>query len=128
MAFAWSGDIQGLAADNPDLALDRAQGRRDAVLRQHDDPEDLRPAGPGDGLDQLRATIPAHSAQIVAAAPYISAVKGAGEELAKIAPDLAKSSLVNPPDDLRARLHVFRALSDAEDTEFNQIFQDAIGA
>ena len=52
----------------------------------------------------------------------------AGEQLAKIAPDLAKSSLVNPPDDLRARLHVFRALSDAEDTEFNKIFQDAIGA
>ncbi len=55
-------------------------------------------------------------------------MKGAGDELAKIAPDLAKSSLVNPPDDLRARLHVFRALSDAEDTEFNKIFQDAIGA
>jgi spermidine/putrescine transport system substrate-binding protein len=71
---------------------------------------------------------PAHSAQIVAAAPYLSAVKGAGEELAKIAPDLAKSSLVNPPDDLRARLHVFRALEDAEDQEFNRAFQDAIGA
>ena len=71
---------------------------------------------------------PKHSAQIVAGAPYLSAVKGAGAELAKIAPDLASSSLVNPPDELRARLHVFKALSDAEDTEFNRIFQDAIGA
>ena len=56
------------------------------------------------------------------------AVKGAGEELAKIAPDLAKSPLVNPPDDLRARLRVFRGLTDAEDQEFNRVFQDAIGA
>ena len=71
---------------------------------------------------------PKHSAQIVAGAPYLSAAKGTGAELAKIAPELASSQLVNPPDELRARLHVFRALSDAEDTDFNRIFQDAIGA
>jgi spermidine/putrescine transport system substrate-binding protein len=71
---------------------------------------------------------PAHSAQIIVEAPYISPVKGAGEELAKLAPELAKSPLVNPPDDLRARLRVFKSLSDAEDTDFNRMFQDAIGA
>ncbi len=53
---------------------------------------------------------------------------GAGEALAKIDPDLAKSELVNPPAELRARLHVFKALDDAEETQFNQLFQDAIGA
>jgi hypothetical protein len=36
--------------------------------------------------------------------------------------------MVNPPDELRARLHVFRALDDAEDQEFSRAFQDAIGA
>jgi spermidine/putrescine transport system substrate-binding protein len=71
---------------------------------------------------------PVNSARIVAEAPYLSAVKGAGAELAKIAPDLASSPLVNPPDELRGRLHVFRGLSDAEDVEFSRIFQDAIGA
>ena len=71
---------------------------------------------------------PAHSAQIVAGAPYISAVEGAGDELAKIAPELANSPLVNPPAELRARLHVFKALGDAEDQEFYRLFQDAIGA
>ena len=79
------------------------------------------------GVDELRlragALGPDHGR-----APYISAVKGTGEELAKIAPDLASSPLVNPPEELRARLHVFKALTDAEDTEFNRIFQDAIGA
>ena len=71
---------------------------------------------------------PAHSAQIVTAAPYISAVKGAGEALTKIDPALAKSPLVNPPEDIRARLHVFKWLDDTEDQEFNRMFQDAIGA
>jgi spermidine/putrescine transport system substrate-binding protein len=69
-----------------------------------------------------------HSAKIVAAAPYLSAVKGAGDELAKIAPALAQSPLVNPPPELMSRLHVFRALGEQEETEFNRVFQDAIGA
>ena len=69
-----------------------------------------------------------HSAQIVAGAPYLSPSRAPAAELAKIAPELAKSPLVNPPDELRARLHVFRALSEEEETEFNRIFQDAIGA
>jgi spermidine/putrescine transport system substrate-binding protein len=71
---------------------------------------------------------PAHSAQILTAAPYISAVKGCGEALAKLDPNLAKSPLVNPTDEIRARLHVFKWLEDADDKAFNQIFQDAIGA
>jgi spermidine/putrescine transport system substrate-binding protein len=49
-------------------------------------------------------------------------------EIEKVQPDLAKSPLLNPPADLSARLHMFRTLSDEEDTEFNRIFQAAIGA
>ena len=64
----------------------------------------------------------------VAAAPYHSPVKGTGDELAKINADLAKSPLVNPPDEVRSRLHVFKWLEEAEDTEINRLFQDAIGA
>jgi spermidine/putrescine transport system substrate-binding protein len=71
---------------------------------------------------------PSVSAKIVQAAPYISPVKGTSTELAKIAPELAKSPLVNPPAELRARLHIFRGLEEAEDQEFNRIFQDAVGA
>ena len=127
VAIAWSGDIQGLAADNPDL---RWIAPKEGAMLYSDN---MLVPKTSDRQDLAMAWMnyvyePAHSAQIVAAAPYISGVKGAGEELAKIAPDLAKSSLVNPPEDLRARLHVFRALSDAEDTDFNKIFQDAIGA
>jgi spermidine/putrescine transport system substrate-binding protein len=127
VALAWSGDIQGLAADNPNLRwIAPKEGAMlysdNMMIPKTDDRQDLAMAWINYVYD------PKHSAQIVAGAPYLSAVKGAGAELAKIAPDLASSSLVNPPDELRARLHVFKALSDAEDTEFNRIFQDAIGA
>ena len=127
IAFAWSGDIQGLAADNPDLKwIAPKEGAMlysdNMLIPKTSDRQDLAMKW----IDYVYD--PKHSAQIVAGAPYLSAVKGTGAELAKIAPELASSPLVNPPDDLRARLHVFRALSDAEDTEYNRIFQDAIGA
>ena len=127
VAIAWSGDIQGLAADNPNLRwIAPKEGAMlysdNMMIPKTDDRQDLAMAWINYVYD------PKHSAQIVAGAPYLSAVKGAGAELAKIAPDLASSSLVNPPDELRSRLHVFKALSDTEDTEFNRIFQDAIGA
>jgi len=127
IAFAWSGDIQGLAADNPDLKW--VAPKEGAMLYS----DNMLTPKTSDRQDLAMAWInyvydPKHSAQIVAGAPYLSAVKGTGAELAKIAPALARSPLVNPPDDLSSRLHVFRALSDAEDTEYNRIFQDAIGA
>jgi spermidine/putrescine transport system substrate-binding protein len=127
VAIAWSGDIQGLHADNPDLVwLAPKEGAMlysdNMMIPKTSDRQDLAMAWINYVYD------PVHSAQIVAAAPYLSAVKGTGAALAKIAPDLAKSPLVNPPDDLRARLHVFKALDEKEETEFNRIFQDAIGA
>ena len=127
VAIAWSGDIQGLAADNPDLVW--FAPKEGAMLYS----DNMLIPKTSDRQGAAHAWLnwcydPAHSAQIVAGAPYLSAVKGAGEELAKIAPDLAQSPLVNPPDALRAQLRVFRGLTDAEDQEFNRVFQDAIGA
>ena len=72
---------------------------------------------------------PAHSAQIVAGAPYLSDVKGAGDELAKIAPDLAKSDAGQSAGRAAGpapRLPCAEATT--RTTEFNRIFQDAIGA
>jgi spermidine/putrescine transport system substrate-binding protein len=126
-AIAWSGDIQGLAADNPEL---RWIAPKEGAMLFSDNMLIPKTAARPDLAAAWMNYVydPAHSAQIVTAAPYISAVKGAGEALAKLDPELAKSPLVNPPDDLRARLHVFKWLEDAEDQEFNRLFQDAIGA
>lgn len=127
VCVAWSGDIQGLKADNPDLQW--IAPKEGAMLFS----DNMMIPKTSDRAEAASAFMnyvydPAHSAKIVAAAPYLSPVKGAGDELAKIKPDLAKSPLVNPPADVRARLHVFKWLEEAEDTEFNRLFQDAIGA
>jgi spermidine/putrescine transport system substrate-binding protein len=127
IAIAWSGDIQGLAADNPDLRwIAPKEGAMlysdNMMIPKTSDRQDLAMAWINYCYD------PAHSAQIVASAPYLSDVKGAGDALAKIKPELAKSPLLNPPPELRAKLHMFRILSDADDKAFNQLFQDAIGA
>lgn len=127
VAFAWSGDIQGLRADNPDLRW--VAPEEGAILFS----DNMMIPRTSDRQDLAMAWInwcydPAHSAQIVSGAPYISDVRGAGVELAKIAPDLARSELVNPPPELVARLHVFRTLTDDEDAAFNRLFQAAIGA
>jgi len=127
VAIAWSGDIQGLAADNPDLRW--VAPKEGAMLFS----DNMMIPKTSDRADAAMAWInyvydPAVSAKIVQAAPYISPVKGTSTELAKFAPELAKSPLVNPPADLRARLHIFRGLDEAEDQEFNRIFQDAVGA
>jgi spermidine/putrescine transport system substrate-binding protein len=127
VAFAWSGDIQGLRADNPDLQW--IAPKEGAMLYS----DNMMIPKTSDRQTEAMAWInyvydPVHSAQIVAGAPYLSGVKGTGDVLAKIAPDLATSPLVNPPQELRSRLHVFRGLSDEEETEFNRLFQDAIGA
>ena len=130
VAIAWSGDIQGLAADNPDLRVDRAEGRRRCCSPTTCSiPKTSRPDRPGDGLDELRATIRCVSAQIVAGrAVHFGRSRAPAPRWPRSHPTWPPSPLVNPPDDVRARLHVFRALDDAEDQEFNRLFQDAIGA
>jgi spermidine/putrescine transport system substrate-binding protein len=126
VAIAWSGDIQGLRGDNPDLAW---VAPREGALLFSDNM--LIPRG-SDRVPLAMAWIdwcyaPAHAAQIVSRAGYIPAVQGAIPELERIAPALARSPLVNPPPEVLARLHTFRSLSDEEDASFSRIFLDAIG-
>src|SRR4030095_13961023 len=82
-AIAWSGDIQGLAADNPDLKwIAPKEGAMlfsdNMMIPKTDDRQDLAMAWINYVYD------PKHSAQIVAGAPYPSAVKGAAEELGQL--------------------------------------------
>ena len=128
VAFAWSGDIQGLAADNPDL---RWIAPKEGAMLYSDNmmiPKTVGPAGPGHGVDQLRLRSEALGPDRGRRALPLGGQGRRARSWPRSRPTWPSSSLVNPPDDLRARLHVFRALSDAEDTEFNRIFQDAIGA
>ena len=86
IAFAWSGDIQGLAADNPDLRWIAPKEGAHALLRQHDDPQDVGPARtwrwPGSTTSTTRSTRP----RSWPARRTSRRSRATGEELAKIAP------------------------------------------
>ena len=70
---------------------------------------------------------PAVSAVLGAGVDYISPVKGSDEILVKTHPERANDPLLNPPADWQARLHPFGALSEADETYFNQQFAKVIG-
>jgi spermidine/putrescine transport system substrate-binding protein len=70
---------------------------------------------------------PEVSAMVSAAVDYISPVKGSDEILVKNHPEDANNPLINPPADWVARLHIFGALSEADEIYFNAQFAKVIG-
>ncbi len=70
---------------------------------------------------------PAIAAQIAAWVNYVTPVKGAKEALAASDPDLAESSLIFPPAEVLAKVKIFKSLTEAEETEYNDKFSQATG-
>jgi spermidine/putrescine transport system substrate-binding protein len=70
---------------------------------------------------------PAIAAQVEAYVKYVSPVKGVAEILRNKSPEVANNPLAFPPADVLARLHQFRTLNAAEETEWDAAF-DKVGA
>jgi spermidine/putrescine transport system substrate-binding protein len=70
---------------------------------------------------------PAIAAQIAAWVNYVTPVKGAKEILAETDPELAESPLIFPPDDVLAKVKIFKSLTEEEETEFNDKFSALLG-
>ncbi len=90
----------GAGGRQPGPPVDRAQGRRHALLGQHDDPQDLGPAGRA--MTWINYVYdPKHSAQIVAGAPYLSRRQGhrrrAGQDRARPGQEPAGEPARRPP-------------------------------
>jgi spermidine/putrescine transport system substrate-binding protein len=126
IAIGWSGDVAGLAGDNLDLrfAVPREGGLlfSDCMfipVTSHRVPLAMA------WMNYVYQ--PSVSARIVEATRYISPVKGTGDVLARTDPTLAADPLVNPPPELRARLHDFRPLSDDEERRYTEMFYRAMG-
>jgi spermidine/putrescine transport system substrate-binding protein len=66
---------------------------------------------------------PAVMAKVVDYVNYISVVKGAKQILVKVDASVADNSLIFPNDAVLAKAHVFRGLSEAEETKYNKAFQ-----
>jgi spermidine/putrescine transport system substrate-binding protein len=70
---------------------------------------------------------PVIAAEVAAYVNYVCPVKGAQEEMEKIAPELASSPYIFPDAAMSAQLGVFRSLTPAEETTWGEAFQKAAG-
>jgi spermidine/putrescine transport system substrate-binding protein len=70
---------------------------------------------------------PKIAAQIAAYVNYVTPVKGAKEVLAATDPELAANPLIFPPDDILAKVKIFKGLSEEEESYFNDKFSVLLG-
>ena len=70
---------------------------------------------------------PAIAAQIAAWVNYVTPVKGAKEVLAAEDPELAESPLIFPPAEVLANVKIFKSLTEADETYFNDKFSAVTG-
>jgi spermidine/putrescine transport system substrate-binding protein len=106
-AMSWSGDVVQLTADNPNLEWHLADSGGDIWTDNM-----LIPTG---GDVYTASTFmnfvydPKIAAQIAAYVNYVSPVKGARAELAKIDPKLADNPLIFPDEDTLSKVKIFDA-------------------
>jgi spermidine/putrescine transport system substrate-binding protein len=124
---AWTGDVVQLKADNPKLGYalpstghmlwsdnfvipNQAKHKKNAetLINYYYDPEVF--------------------ADVAAYVNYIPPVKGTADVLTADDPETADNELIFPNEEVRARSHVFRGLSEEEETKYNEQFQALIGA
>ena len=123
--LAWTGDIVQLQADNPELgyvlpekgfsvgsdclvipAMAQHKKNAEKLINYYYDPEVM--------------------AKVVAYINYVGPVLGVKEILAKSDPELTKNELIFPSEETLARGQIFRSLTAAEETSFNQQFQTLV--
>ncbi len=66
---------------------------------------------------------PEIAATVAAYVNYITPVEGAKEAMAKISPELVEDQLIFPNADTLAKVHIFRTLTQAEQTRYQTTFQ-----
>lgn len=120
--IAWTGDVVQLQFDNPKLeyalpqkgftiwsdnfvipAMAKHKKNAELLINHYFDPEVM--------------------AEVAAWVNYIPPVTGTEEKLAAMDPELGKNQLIVPSEETLSRAHVFRGLSDEEETDFTAKYQ-----
>ena len=70
---------------------------------------------------------PKVAAEVAAYVQYISPVKGAKEEIAKIDPSLVENQFIFPTDETLSQVKIFQPLTPAQQTAYEARFQQIIG-
>jgi spermidine/putrescine transport system substrate-binding protein len=126
-SVAYSGDLVQLQADNPDLEF--IFPKEGAMLFTDNMMMPKHVAHPY-GAEQLMNYYyePEVAAKVAAYVNYITPVQGAKEVLLKTDPKIANNPLIFPPDDVRARLHAYPALSPADERAMQSAMANVTGA
>ncbi|MFL6071764.1 MAG: PotD/PotF family extracellular solute-binding protein [Actinomycetes bacterium] len=125
-SMTYSGDINQLRTDNPSLELVIPDS---GFLLWSDNM--LIPVG---ALHQSNAEQwmnfyyrPDIAAKVAAWVNFITPVKGAKEELAKVDPDLAANELIFPSDEFLSQGSIFMALDEEQEARYQAAFDDVRG-
>lgn len=126
-AVGWSGDVLQLQADDPGMAF--VVPEQGGILWSDNL---MIPKGAQNkaGAEQLINYYydPAVAAEVAAWVNYVTPVEGAKAEMEQLDPDLARTELIFPTEQTLSRLHAFKPLEEAQEREYQDLFQRVIGA
>jgi spermidine/putrescine transport system substrate-binding protein len=125
--LAWTGDVVQLQADNPELGYALPSTGHMLWSDNFVIPNQAKHKKNAELLINHYYD-PAVMADVAAWVNYIPPVKGTGDVLRAEDPDTADNALIFPDEEVRSRSHVFRGLSEEEETRYNELFQSLIGA
>jgi len=126
LVMAWSGDMVQVLVDKPGIKFTIAD---EGGMLWTDNSMIPNGALHKNGAEKLidYYYIPENAALVEDYVNYICPCKGADEALKKIDPSVASNPLIFPPDSITAKLHIFGALTEDDETYFNQQFAKVIG-
>jgi spermidine/putrescine transport system substrate-binding protein len=125
-ALAWTGDVVQLQADNPALGYALPQTGHMLWSDNFVIPQAARHKTNAEKLINYYYQ-PAVMAKVEDYVNYIPPVKGTKQALLAADPSVAKNPLIFPSPAVMARAHVFRGLTQQEETSYNRAFQALIG-
>jgi spermidine/putrescine transport system substrate-binding protein len=127
VALAYSGDLVQLRSDNPDLEF--AYPEEGAMLFTDNMMMPEKVQHPYAAETMMNYVYePEVAARIAAYVNYLSPVDGIREILAKDDPKLAENPLIFPPDDIRAKLRPYPALSPKDERTMQEAMAKVTGA
>jgi spermidine/putrescine transport system substrate-binding protein len=127
VALAYSGDLVQLQSDNPDLKFVYPEEGAMTFTDNMMIPQKAEHVYAAETMINY-VYEPEVAAKIALYVNYLSPVKGVKEIVEKTDPDLANNPLVFPSDEIRAKLHAYPALSDADERTMKEAMAQVTGA
>ncbi|CAN5514425.1 spermidine/putrescine ABC transporter substrate-binding protein [soil metagenome] len=125
--IGWSGDVVQLSRDNPAVKFIIPE---DGGISWADTMVMPKGAENRDSAAEWMNFVydPVQAAKLTAWVQYVSPLSGVREEVAKLDPELAESTLLFPDEATLERLHAFANLPEDVEAEFDVAFSDIVGA